>query len=121
MAVDKVTAETIRFEAKVGQPVRFKTLVFTLRACESSAADEMHKDQIAHLEVVSEPQPVEGRPAAPPRDVFKGWAFASSPSLNPIEHPVYDAWLVGCRIERQKAPATRATRTSRARTAPTEG
>ena len=28
--------------------------------------------------------------------VFNGWTFSSSPSLQPIEHPVYDLWLIGC-------------------------
>ena len=28
--------------------------------------------------------------------VFNGWTFSSSPSLKPIDHPVYDLWLVGC-------------------------
>jgi hypothetical protein len=23
--------------------------------------------------------------------------FASSPGLNPLQHPVYDAWVVACR------------------------
>ena len=28
--------------------------------------------------------------------VFNGWTFSSSPSLKPIDHPVYDLWLVSC-------------------------
>ena len=28
--------------------------------------------------------------------VFNGWIFSTSPSLRPIDHPVYDLWLVGC-------------------------
>ena len=28
--------------------------------------------------------------------IFSGWMFASSPALNPLEHPVYDVWVVGC-------------------------
>lgn len=103
MTVDKITAETMRFEAKVGQPVRYKTLVFTLRACESTAEDETIKDEIAHLEVTSQPKAVQGRAAPTARTVFKGWSFASSPALNPIEHPLYDAWLVGCRKPAAKA------------------
>lgn len=39
-ALDKVTAETLRFEAAVGRPVRWKGLVFTVRACERSAPNE---------------------------------------------------------------------------------
>lgn len=29
--------------------------------------------------------------------IFSGWMFASSPALNPLEHPVYDVWVIDCR------------------------
>ena len=28
--------------------------------------------------------------------IFNGWAFSSSPTLNPFDHPVYDLWLSSC-------------------------
>ena len=27
---------------------------------------------------------------------FNGWMFASSPSIAPFDHPVYDIWLIAC-------------------------
>jgi hypothetical protein len=102
-ALDKVTAETLRFEAAVGRPVRWKGLVFTVRACERSAPDEPVEDSIAYLEIESQPRPQPGKPTPPPRQAFKGWMFASSPSLNPLEHISYDAWVISCRAS---APAT---------------
>lgn len=96
-ALDKVTAETIRFEAPVGQPIRYKSLVFTVRACELTAPDEPAPDAIAYLTIDSQPQARPGRPTPPPRQAFRGWMYAASPGLNPLEHPVYDAWLVSCR------------------------
>jgi hypothetical protein len=96
-ALDKVTAETVRFEAAVGQPVRYKTLVFTVKACEQSAEDEPQEDTIAYMTVDSQPRAAPGKPTPPPRQVFKGWMYASSPGLNPLQHPVYDAWLITCR------------------------
>jgi hypothetical protein len=96
-ALDKVTAETVRFEAAVGRPVRYKTLIFTVRACEHSATDEPTEDSAAYVEVLSQPRAEPGRPVLPPKQAFKGWMYASSPGLNPLEHPVYDAWLIACR------------------------
>lgn len=96
-AVDKVTAETLRFEAQVGKPVRYKTLIFTVRACETTAEDEDHRDEMAHVEVISQPRAGSGGKTIPARQVFRGWTFASSPGLNPFEHPVYDAWLIACK------------------------
>ncbi len=31
--------------------------------------------------------------------VFDGWMLASLPGLNPLEHPVYDLWAIGCRMK----------------------
>jgi hypothetical protein len=98
-ALDKVTAKTLRFEARVGQPVRYKTLIFTVRACERTAPDEPTEDSIAYLEILSQPRSEPGRPALPAKEAFKGWMYASSPSLNPLEHPLYDAWLITCRTD----------------------
>ena len=96
-AIDKVTAETLKFEAPVGQPIRYKTLIITVRACETTAADEEQPDSAAYLTVDSQPKAAPGRSAPAARQVFRGWMFASSPGLNPLQHPVYDAWLISCR------------------------
>ncbi len=96
-AIDKVTAETLKFEAPVGQPIRYKTLIFTVRACETTAADEEQPDSAVYMTVDSQPKAAPGRAAPAPRQVFRGWMFASSPGLNPLQHPVYDAWLIACR------------------------
>ena len=96
-ALDKVTAETLRFEVPVGGSVRYTSLVFTVRACESAAPDETAPESAAYMTVDSSPKPQPGRPTPPTRQVFKGWMFASSPGLNPLQHPVYDAWLIACK------------------------
>ena len=28
--------------------------------------------------------------------VFSGWLFKNSPSLNVVEHPIYDVWVKDC-------------------------
>lgn len=103
--VDKVTAETLRFEVDARRPVRWKSLVFRVSGCETEAANEPLKESTAHLTVTSEPRAQPGRTAPEPAQVFRGWMFASSPGLNPFEHPVYDAWLVGCRVPLPVTPA----------------
>jgi len=96
-ALDKVTAESLRFEAPVGRPVRYKSLVFTVKACERSTPEEPVEDSIAYLTIDSQPRPEAGKAPLAARQAFKGWMFASSPSLHPLEHPVYAAWLITCR------------------------
>jgi len=96
-AIDKVTAESMRFEVEVGgRPVRFnKTLIFSARACEVSASDEQTEDAIAYLEVGVQPRGVVVPTEA--RQIFKGWMFASSPGVSGLQHPIYDAWVIGCK------------------------
>lgn len=96
-AIDKVTAETMRFEVEVGgQPVRFNnTLIFKVRACELSAPDELTDDAIAYVEVSLQPRGT--LPGTEPRQLFRGWMFASSPAVNGLQHPVFDAWVVSCK------------------------
>lgn len=96
-AIDKITAESMRFEVEVGgRPVRFqRTLIFTARACEVSAPDEQVSDSVAYLEVSLQPRGV--IQVNEPRQIFRGWMFASSPAVSGLQHPIYDAWIVGCK------------------------
>lgn len=104
-ALDKVTTETMRFEAPVGQPIRYKTLVFTVRACETTTPDEDAPDSVAYVTVDTQPKALPGRVAPPGRQIYKGWMYANSPGLNPLQHPVYDAWLIACKTSAPVAPA----------------
>jgi len=103
-ALDKVTAETLRFEVTTARPVRYKSLVFRLNGCETEAVNEPLKEAVAHLSITSQPRPQPGRVAPEAAQVFRGWMFASSPGLNPLEHPVYDAWLIACKASAPVAP-----------------
>ncbi len=102
-ALDKVSAETLRFEAPINQPIRYKSLIFIVRACETTASDETITDAAAHVEIVSQPKGPDDKPPPPGKQVFKGWMFANSPGLNLLQHPVYDAWLIACKTEAPSA------------------
>jgi hypothetical protein len=95
-AIDKITAESMRFEVEVGgRPVRFnQSLIFTARACEVAADNELVADSVAYLEVTLQPR---GTVRAEPRQIFRGWMYASTPALSGLQHPIYDAWVVGCK------------------------
>jgi hypothetical protein len=68
-ALDKVTTETMKFEAPVGQPIRYKTLVFTVRACETTTPDEDAPDSVAYITVDTQPKALPGRVAPPGRQI----------------------------------------------------
>jgi len=95
-ALDKVTAETIRFEAPIGRRIRYKNLVFTVKACETTGLDDPQPQAAAYLIVESQPRAIPGRDPPPAKQVYKGWMFSTAPGLHPFEHPVYDAWLIAC-------------------------
>ncbi len=102
-ALDKVTAQTLRFEVPINKPVRYKSLIFVVRACETTATDEAFTDAAAHVEIDSQPIPQDGKAPPPARQVYRGWMFANAPGVNLFEHPVYDAWLIACKTEAPSA------------------
>lgn len=88
-ALDKVTARVITLQAPVEQTVRFGTLEIRAAVCEKRPPEET-PDSAAFLDIV------EQRAGQAPVEVFRGWMFASSPGLSPMQHPVYDLWVVDC-------------------------
>jgi len=88
--LDKVTARVSTFPLEIDRPARFGTLEITLRACHKRPPEEP-PESAAFLEIR------ELRLGEQPRPLFSGWMFASSPALNPLQHPVYDVWVLECR------------------------
>src|SRR6185369_3498391 len=84
------------FVAPVGRPVRYENLIFTVRACEATTIETPAPEAAAYMEIISQPRQYAGFGPPPRHEVFRGWMFASSPGLHPLEHPVYDAWLIAC-------------------------
>ncbi len=94
--LDKVTAETLRFEAPVGRRIRYKTLLIDVKACETRGYKDAQPRASAYLVVSTRLAPVQRSREPTLNEVFHGWTFAQTPSLHPLEHPVYDLWLVAC-------------------------
>lgn len=88
--LDKITGRSVEMIAPIGTPVQFETLRITARYCYSTPPSDI-PETVAFLQIDDE------RPDQPPRRVFSGWMYASSPSLNALDHPLYDVWSVECR------------------------
>jgi len=95
--LDKITARVSRFDAPVGEAVRFGTLLVLVRDCERSAPEDL-PENAAFVEID------EHRPGEAKERLFGGWMFSSSPALSAIEHPVYDVTLLECRGSSPPAP-----------------
>lgn len=73
-----------------GQAVRVGDVVIRLRACEAAAPWEDQKLTGAFVQT-----DVRGRDDKW-RRIFSGWLFKESPSLNTVQHPIYDVWPKSC-------------------------
>jgi hypothetical protein len=89
-ALDKVTARVEELDVTSNQPLSFGTLNITVRTCRVTPPEET-PEAAAFLEIS------ELKPGEKDTPVFRGWMFASSPALSPMEHPVYDIWVIGCK------------------------
>jgi len=89
--LDKVTARVSTFEAAIGETIRFGSLQIVARHCDRTPPEEPPESTV-YLDIADVRQ---GEAAI---DLFHGWMFASSPALNGLEHPVYDVWVLECKI-----------------------
>ena len=82
-----------------GQSARWKDVIVRLRACEATAPweDEKLTGAFVQLDVL--------QPDKKWNRVFSGWLYKESPSLNVVEHPVYDVWPKSCEMTYPAGPA----------------
>jgi hypothetical protein len=101
--LDKTTARISKFDAPVGQAVRFGTLVITVRACIKHPPEE-EPESAAFLQIDEVRQG--DRNSVVSQQVFSGWMFASSPALSALENPIYDIGVLDCKTDTTAAPAS---------------
>ncbi len=89
-----------------GQAVRIGDVIVRLRACETTAPWEIQ--QLTGAFVQLDVRGSDGQF----RRVFSGWLYKETPSLNTVEHPIYDVWPKSCAMTHPEggtpAPASRA-------------
>jgi hypothetical protein len=88
--LNKRNGESRDLTLRPGQAIRVGDIVVRLRACETTAPWEDQKLTGAFVQT-----DVRNRDGAW-RRVFSGWLYKQSPSLNAVEHPVYDVWPKSC-------------------------
>jgi hypothetical protein len=82
-----------------GQSARWKDVIVRLRACETTAPWEQEKLTGAFVQLDVQ------RPDKKWNRVFSGWLYKESPSLNVVEHPVYDVWPKSCAMTYPAGPS----------------
>ena len=91
IGLDKITAKTSSIKIKIGETVKFGLLEIKALKCGITKNKETENETVAYLQVrdISENQNEKVF-------IFNGWTFSSNPSITPIDHAIYDLWLVGC-------------------------
>lgn len=109
--LNKRNGLTRDLEMRPGQEVRIGDALVKLRACETTAPweDETWTGAFVQLDV-------ESRLTGRMERVFSGWLYKESPSINVVEHQVYDVWPKSCAMSFPEGPAappeTRSSRRS---------
>ena len=89
-ALDKITAKTTVIRLGIGEKKFFGSLEIKVLKCQlsenSDAIDTVAYMQIKDLSAKDNNQVF----------LFNGWTFASSPTLQSIDHPIYDLWIISC-------------------------
>ena len=89
-ALDKITAKTSSFRIAIGDKKFFGPLEIKALKCQLFEG-ENSSDTVAYLQVKDLSAKDNDRVY-----LFNGWTFASSPTLQSIDHPIYDLWITNC-------------------------
>ncbi len=89
-ALDKITAKTLAIKLGIGEKKNFGSLEIKGLKCQLSENNEF-SDTVAYLQVKDLDSKDNNQVF-----LFNGWTFASSPTLESIDHPIYDLWITGC-------------------------
>ena len=88
--LDKVSSKTTSVTIKIGKVFIFQNLLINVLKCQNSKFDD-DPEVTAYMQVKDLKSTNNDKVF-----VFNGWTFASSPSIRPFDHPVYDIWLKKC-------------------------
>ena len=90
VALDKITAKTSSIRLAVGDKNFFGSLEINALKCQLYE-DSDTSDTVAYIQVKDLSSKDNNQVF-----LFNGWTFASSPTLQSIDHPVYDLWITSC-------------------------
>tara|TARA_A100001388_G_C28647886_1_gene440399 strand:- start:21 stop:428 length:408 start_codon:yes stop_codon:yes gene_type:complete len=90
LVLDKVSSKTTKLKIIIGETLLFQNLNINILKCQNSKFDD-NPEVTAYMQVIDLKNKNNDKVF-----VFNDWTFASSPSIRPFDHPVYDIWLKKC-------------------------
>ena len=88
--LDKVSSKNVSIKVQVGEEHTFQNLIIKVLKCYNSKFDD-DPEVTAYMQVIDKTVTNNDKVF-----IFNDWTFASSPSIRPFDHPVYDVWLKKC-------------------------
>lgn len=83
---------------RTGESRRIGNAIIKLATCERTPPWEDPEETGAFVQLFVEERATTQEKLAWHK-VFSGWLFRNSPSLNAVEHPVYDVWVKSCAMK----------------------
>ncbi len=88
--LDKVSSKSSSLKVEIGKELVFQNLTIKVLKCNNSKFDD-DPEVTAYMQVRDLTKTDKDKVF-----IFNDWTFASSPSIRPFDHPVYDIWLKKC-------------------------
>jgi hypothetical protein len=84
LILNKVTTKSYNLSIEIGKTKTFDRFTIEPLFCWKSLPTEIEENKVL-LKIKENSQ-----------DIFYGWMFSSSPSINPFEHPMFDISVINC-------------------------
>ena len=86
--LDKISNKLFEKTISVDDSDEIETLNIEVYACFTEPPDEISEDYV----LINVKDNFKNEDIS----IYKGWMISSSPEVTPLEHPIYDLWLLGC-------------------------
>ena len=86
--LDKISNKLTDKTISVNNSDEIETLSVEVYACFTEPPTEISEDYVL-VDIIDTFQ-------GGNKNFYRGWMISSSPEVTPLEHPIYDLWLLGC-------------------------
>ena len=90
--LDKTTNKVTQKTINVNSIIDWDSLNIQIYACYSTPPEEIPEDYVL-LEI-------KDTLSKKKEYIYRGWMISSSPDVTPLEHPIYDLWLIDCMVDK---------------------
>ena len=90
--LDKITSQINTIKINVNDTHEYGTLKIEIYACYKRPPEEIPEDFVLLkiFDTLNENNL---------EKFYQGWMISSSPAATPFEHPIYDVWVMECKID----------------------